>query len=289
MPRDDADKRRATRRGIRLMVAGMACFIVNDAIVKLVSASVPPGQLIFVRGVIATGLVLLALRGSAAPVRGRHLVTGWVPLRAGLDALATFGYLLSLFHLPLANATAINMATPLITTVIAVGWLGSRLRPAQAVAIVAGFGGVLLVIQPRGEGFNAWAWLCLLATLLHALRDLVTPRIDRAVPAIGITLATAAAVTVIAAAVTLVQGWQPIDTRALGLLATAAVFLAAGYHLVIGATRHGDLALISPFRYSGLLMAVALGWLFWGEVPNALAWAGIALVIGAGVYLLRHR
>lgn len=288
-PPPDADTRRATRRGIRLMVAGMCCFIANDAIVKLVSASLPAGQLIFVRGLMATALVLLALWHSGAALQARQLLRGRVPLRAALDAGATFSYLLSLFHLPIANATAINMATPLVITVIAVAALGARLQPIQLLAIVGGFGGVLLVIQPSSAGFNAWAWLCLLATLLHALRDLVTTRIAREVPAIGITLATSVAVTGIAGLITLAQGWQPMSTRAFGLLALAAVFLAAGYHLVIRATRSGELALVSPFRYSGLLMAVALGWLLWGEVPNALAWAGIALVMGAGWTLLRHR
>ncbi|MFO1328322.1 MAG: DMT family transporter [Rubrivivax sp.] len=285
----DAETRRATRRGIRLMMAGMACFIVNDAIVKLVSASLPAGQLIFVRGLMASALVLLALRRSGVPLAPRQLLRGAVPLRAALDAAATFSYLLSLFHLPLANATAINMASPLMITAIAVGALGARVTWRQVLAIVAGFAGVLLVIQPSGAGFNAWAWLCLLAALLHALRDLVTTRIAHEVPAIGITLATALAVTAVAAAVMLVQGWQPLEARPFALLAAAAVFLAGGYHLVIRATRAGELALVAPFRYSGLLLAVALGWVLWGDVPNALAWAGIVLVMGAGWYLLRHR
>jgi drug/metabolite transporter (DMT)-like permease len=74
----------------------------------------------------------------------------------------------------------------------------------------------------------------------------------------------------------------------LALLAAAAVFLAGAYQLMIRATRAGDLSMVAPFRYSGLLVAVALGWRVWGEVPNALAWAGIALVLGAGLYVLRH-
>lgn len=271
------------------MVAAMACFIANDALVKQLSASLPAGQLIFVRGLMATALVLLAARLMSTRLQPRRLLQGAVPLRALVDAAATFSYLLSLFHLPLGNATAINMASPLMITVIAVLWLGVRLAPPQVLAIVAGFAGVLLVIQPAGDGFNAWAWLCLLATVLHAVRDLLTPRIARDVPAIGITLATALAVTVVAALITLAQGWQAMTWRQTALLATAAVFLAGGYHLVIRATRSGELALVAPFRYSGLLMAVALGWLIWGEVPNTLAWAGIVLVIGAGAYLMHRR
>jgi drug/metabolite transporter (DMT)-like permease len=107
------------------------------------------------------------------------------------------------------------------------------------------------------------------------------------VPSLAVTLATAIAVTTLAGAVTLTQGWVPVGPRQLAVLAAAAVFLAAGYHLVIQATRVGELSAVAPFRYSGLLMAVASGWLVWGDVPNALAWAGIAAIIGSGLYLLR--
>jgi len=266
----------------------MACFIVNDALVKFVSQSMPAGQLIFLRGLMATALVLAFMRATAVSLPPRSLTGGWVAVRAALDALATLTYLLSLFNLPIANATAINMATPLFITLIAVLWLKHRVGPRHWLAIAAGFAGVLLVIQPRAEGFNAFAWLCLLSTVLHALRDISTLRIAREVPSIGVTLATAVSVTVLAGAVSLGQGWVVPTWTQGALLATAAVFLASGYQLIIRATRSGDLSVVAPFRYSGLLMAVALGYVVWGDVPNALAWAGIALVIGAGLYLLRH-
>ena len=287
-PLPDGGAGRDNRPGIRLMVVSMACFIVNDTLVKFVSQSLPAGQLIFMRGLMATALVLAFMRVTAAPVRPATIAHRWVVVRSVLDALATLTYLVSLFNLPIANATAINMATPLVITLIAVLALGHRVGPAQWGAVALGFTGVLLVIQPRADGFNAFAWLCLGATVLHALRDLATLRIPREVPSIGVTLATAVAVTVLAGLVSLVQGWRTPTATQVGLLAAAAAFLASGYQLLIRATRSGDISVIAPFRYSGLLMAVAFGWGVWGDVPNALAWAGIALVLGAGLYLLRH-
>lgn len=283
----------ANRRGIRLMVAAMACFVVNDALVKFVSQSLPAGQLIFVRGLMATALVLAVMRltvmrGTGAAVPLRRLAGGWVALRALLDGLASLTYLISLFHLPLANATAINMASPLFITLAAVWWLRQRVGPLQWLAVAAGFAGVLLVIQPRAEGFNAFAWLCLLGTVLHAARDLVTLRIASDVPSIGVTLATAVMVTLQAGLLMLAEGLVPMNAAQLALLAAAAAFLASGYQLIIRATRAGSISVVAPFRYSGLLLAVAIGWAVWGEVPNALAWAGIALMLGAGLYLLRR-
>lgn len=285
----DGDRARDNRRGIRLMVLSIAAFVANDSLVKLVSETLPAGQLIFVRGVMATLLVLLvARRGGTLTLAVAAGARGWVAVRAAVDALATFAYLLSLFHLPIASATAINMATPLVITLLAVLLLGERVGALRWLAIAGGFAGVLLIIRPSASGFNAWAWLCLFGTVLHAVRDLVTPRIAAAVPSIAVTLATAAAVTALAGAVVAVQGWVAMTLRETALLAAAAVFLAAGYHLVVRATRIGELSVVAPFRYTGLLIAVALGWVFWGDVPDAVAWAGIALVIGAGLYLLRQ-
>jgi drug/metabolite transporter (DMT)-like permease len=277
----------ANLRGIRLMTAAMACFIVNDTLVKVASQWLPAGQLIFVRGVMATVLVLAVMRATATPLASVRQGGRWVGVRAGIDALATFAYLLSLFHLPLANATAINMASPLVITLVAALWLGERVGAWRAAAVALGFVGVLMVVQPGLEGFNAYAWLCLAGTVLHALRDMVTRRIPAGVPSLAVTLSTAMAVTALASAISLVQGWVPMGATQLAVLCAAAVFLAAGYHLVIQATRIGELSAVAPFRYSGLLMAVASGWLVWGDVPNALAWAGILAIMGSGLYLLR--
>ena len=269
------------------MMLAMACFVINDALVKLVSQAMPAGALIMLRGLLASALVLVALRATGTRMQPHLLRSPWVLVRAGIDGLATLAYLLSLFQLPLANATAINMATPLVITLLAVLWLRESVSAVQWAVLAAGFVGVLLVIQPRAEGFNAYAWLCLLGTALHALRDLVTRRISAQVPSLLITLATAVVVTTMAAVLCLFQGWQQPTPAQGGLLAAASVFLAAGYHLIIKATRLGDLSVVAPFRYSGLLMAVVLGIAVWGDVPNGWAIVGITLVVGSGLVLLR--
>ena len=284
-----AAERRANRHGIELMTLSMACFIVNDSIVKFVSQSMPTGQLIFLRGAMASVLVFATMRATGVALVPGSLVRGVVPLRSAIDALATLAYLGALFHMPIANATAINMATPLLITLLAVVWLRARVTMWHVLAVAIGFVGVLLVIQPGVDGLNAWAWLCLLGTVLHALRDFLTQRVPRNVPSIAVTLATAMAVTVASGLLALVQGWQPVGAPQVALLAAAAVFLSGGYQFLIRAMRAGNIAVIAPFRYSGLPMAVAIGWVIWGELPNALGFTGIALIVATGLYLLRGR
>lgn len=278
--------RAANRRGILAMAGGMACFVTNDSLVKYVSESLPAAQLIFLRGVFAT-VLLLAIAGAmgALPLLPR-LADRKVVMRAAFDAFATVTYLVSLFHLPIANATAINMATPLFITLFAVVAFKERVGAGRWLAIATGFTGVLLVVQPTGAAFNAYALLCLGGTLLHASRDLTTRVIDRSIPSILITLSTAAAVTLLAGAWSLVSPWQPANAKQIGLLAAASVFLSGGYFLLTVAMRAGEMSVIAPFRYTGLLFAIVLGWLVWGDVPNALAWGGIALLVAAGLYVL---
>lgn len=271
------------RRGVAYLVAAMGAFILNDALMKDQGATLPAAQMIFVRGLFACALIGASVMLTGAAHSLPRLAEPAVLQRAGLDALGTLLYIGSLMHLPLGNATAINLAAPLLMALLARLVLGERVPLLRWVAIGTGFVGVLLVIQPRGEGFNAWAWVCLAATGCHAARELVTRRIDRALPALTVTLASAIAVTAAAAALTAWQGWRPMAIGAAATLALAAALLATGYFCIVNSMRHGDMSVVAPFRYSALLMALVLGWLVWREVPNALAWAGIALLLAAGL------
>ena len=277
----------ANRVGVLAMIGAMGCFVVNDALVKYASQTMPATQLIFVRGVMASLLVLAVAQAMGATRRISEIARGWVAVRAMVDAIATMLFLVSLFHLPLANATAINMASPLIITVLAAALLGERLGPLRWVAIGVGFLGVLLIIQPRAEGFNVYALVCLSSTVLLSVRDLMIRRVHAGMPSILITLSTTVAVMLLAGALSFIEGWRPFNAFELGLLAVAAVFLATAYYLIVISTRRGDLSLTAPFRYTALLFATIGGFAVWGDTPNALAWCGIALVIASGIYVLR--
>lgn len=278
----------ANRRGMLSMAGAMACFVANDTVVKLVGASMPATQLIFLRGVLATAIVLAALHLSGAGARIRQAVAPGVIPRALAESAATVLYLSALFHLPLANAAAINLSAPLFIVVLAVAFLGERVGLAHWAAVGAGFAGVVLVVQPGLGDFNGYALVCLVSALLQAVRDLLTRRIAGEVPAALITLTTTVAVTLVAGALSLFQGWRPFGPRELGLLALAATFLMGAYALIVDAMRHGEMSLVAPFRYTGVLYAIVLGFLVWGDVPNLLAWGGIALLIAAGLFVL-HR
>jgi len=285
----------ANRKGIVAICLAMGLFIANDALVKYVSASLPAAQLIFIRGLFATSLLLVAamVMGVVGP-KALSLTDAWQQLtqrpvlaRAALDAFATMAYLTSLFHLPIGNASAINMASPMFIAVYAAVVWREQVSLGRWLAIAVGFVGVLLIVQPAADAFNAWSLLCLFATLLHTARDLITRKIALTVPSILITLTTSTAVVLLTGPWSLLQGWAPVNANQLGLLAAASVFLSAAYYMVIVGMRSGELSLVAPFRYTALVYALLLGWLIWGEVPNAMAWSGIVLLVTAGLAMLR--
>ena len=284
------------RRGIVAMALAMASFVANDALVKFVSQSLPAAQLIFLRGLFAVALLMGAAQVMGlfrSPAKGelgalQQVMLRPVMLRSALDAFATLVYLTSLFHLPIGNATAINMATPLMITLFVVLVWHEKVSTGRWVAILLGFVGVLMIVQPAADSFNVWALLCLAGTALHAARDICTRKIPGHVPSVLITLGTAVSVTLLSAALSLAQGWQPFTLQQLGMLAAASVFLSVGYYLLILSTRAGDMSVVAPFRYVGLLFALVLGWVVWGDLPNVVAWSGIGLLLGAGLYMLRR-
>jgi drug/metabolite transporter (DMT)-like permease len=272
------------RRGILLMIAAMAGFILNDAFIKVASEDLPTGQIIFLRGLIATPLIVaLAWRfGALANLASlRHRSVVW---RTVGEMGSTALYLTALFHLPLANATAILQIVPLITTAAAAIFLGERVGPRRWSAVVLGLVGVLLIVRPGLAGFNAWSLVALSAMGFIALRDLSSRLLPREVPTLGVTMVAAVAVTVLGAGLGLAEDWQPLSPRLLGLLAIAALFLTGGYALIIQAMRVGEISAVGPFRYTIMLWAVALQFVVFGSWPDWLTLAGTAIVVATGIY-----
>ena len=271
------------------MLLATIAFMANDAMIKLMGQRLPAAQMIVVRGVMAMALIAFVAWRMGVLGRIADIARGWVLLRAFCEGLGTLIYLAALFKLPLANATAINLSSPMFIGLLAMVFLRERVDRARWLAIAVGFAGVLLVIQPSASGFNAYAWLALLATLIYACRDLLTRKVPAVTPSILITLATAAGVWLMAVVVLIVEGWRPMQWRDVGLLGIASVFLSTGYYAVICAMRLGEVSVVAPFRYTSLLWALVLGYFVWGDIPNALAWMGIVLLIGAGLSMIHQQ
>lgn len=271
------------------MVGSMAGYVFNDTLIKLTTEELPLLQVMVVRGVIATLLILVAAAATGVLDALPRAADRRVLLRGTAEIAATFLFLFGLLQLPIANATAIMNAVPLIMTVMAVVFLAEKVGVRRWSAIAVGFAGVLMIVQPGAAGFNEYSLLVCGAAVVIAIRDLMTPGIDPRIPSLIITLVASLSVTLTALAGVLVTGdWQPMSSANLAAMAGAAVLLFAGHHLIIVAMRMGNAPTVAPFRYSVVLWALLSGYVVWGDVPDILAFAGIALIVVTGVYVLRR-
>jgi drug/metabolite transporter (DMT)-like permease len=270
------------------MSLAMAFFIANDALVKQVSATLPGFQLIFIRGLMATGLIAIMAQAMGHLKNWRLMLNRMLWVRGVIDAVASMTFLTALFHLPLGNATAINLASPLFITAFAIYYFKERVTFQRGAFILLGFSGVLMVVQPASDGFNVYSVICVVATLLHAMRDTLTRVISLRIPVLLITLSTAIAVSIGSGVATMTQTWAPVTDANLLMLLGASVFLSLAYYFLIVAMRSGEMSLVAPFRYSGLLFALLIGYVVWEELPNLMAWLGILLLVVSGLMILRE-
>lgn len=279
------------RRGIALMLAAMAAYAVNDALVKATALALPPGQLLAVRGVFAAACIALAAGATGHPLWRGLQFHPMLALRCVLEIAAALSSVLALARAPLATVSAIMMFAPLIIVATS-GALGWETRSFRRLALsLAGLAGVIGVVQPwttgSAHGLDAGAGFAMLCALSLAGRDLVTRRLPVAIPSSSVTMLTTASVCAAGLLLGQNEQWGPLPASSTGFLFLAAVATAAGNHALISACRNADLSVVSPFRYSFVLWSVVLGALFWGEQPNFVATIGIALVASAGILARR--
>lgn len=272
-------------RGILFMAIAMATFTVNDTFMKSVTQVLPLSQAIAMRGAMTLAALLLIARAMgisslAIPVEDRKLLS-W---RTLAELCATITFLLALRQMPLANISAILQSLPLAVTLGAALALKEPVGWRRMTAIAIGFGGVLLIVRPGTEGFNIWSVVALISVAFVVVRDLTTRQFSRGLPSVTIAIYTSIAVTLMGIGGLAVEDWTAVEPKVLALLAGASVMLIMGYLFIVMAMRVGDVAVVAPFRYSALIWAILLGWLFFDDFPKGLTLLGAAIVVATGLY-----
>ena len=185
---------------------------------------------------------------------------------------------------------AINLSTPFFLTILAVVVLKEDVRWRRWTAIVLGFVGVVMVIQPKADELNIWSWVVVGSSLLGAIRDTLGRYIPTTVPTTIMSFWSAAAVGLIGLALTFAGGWQPMSTRSVLLLIAASLLLASGYQFLMLSLRSStEMSVLGALRYGSVLGAIVIGYLVWGDVPNVLAFGGIVVVVASGLYILKRQ
>ena len=272
-------------RGALLMMGSMAAFVFNDACMKVVLEDLPLFQAILLRGLATVFFMVLVSRwlgGLDFRLPRRDWVL--VALRTLADVGATYFFITALREMPIANITAILQVLPLTVTLTGAMLFGEPLGWRRLVAIMIGFVGVMIIVRPGVDGFNSYAFYALIAVAFVTVRDLCARRLSTGVSSVTIALIGAVGVVTFAAIGAVGGEWAPVSGKSAALLAGATFFIIGGYLFSVMTMRLGEIGFIAPFRYTSLLWALLLGFVVFGDWPDALTMMGIAVVVAMGAF-----
>ena len=274
--------------GIGCALVGLFGMALMDACAKFLGGGYAVSQIILARNGIGALAILAFVVFSGAGLASLKLRRpDLMVLRTAVNLGAAFLFFTGLRYLPLADAFAIAFAAPLFITALSVPVLGEHVGIRRWAAVIAGFIGVLVVVQPGTESFRIEALLPLGAALSYALAMLIGRKMTREMPTAAIMFWPSLG-AVLVTAVMMPAQWQTPALPDAGLFVFMGIIGTGGMALITQGYRHAPAAVIAPFDYSVLVWGVIIGWLVWRDIPAPNVWLGAAILIASGLYIL-HR
>ena len=275
-------------RGAALMVMAMLFFALEDMLIKFMAVSLPIGQIVGMLGVGSAIVLAIFLMTQRQPLFDRNMLTLPILLRAVGELIGTVGFVTAIALTPLSSASAILQATPLFVTLGAALFLQETVGWRRWTAILMGFFGVMLIIQPGMDGFDWNSLFALQGVLGLGIRDLATRRVPKEVSSLQLSFLAFLVLIPSAIILMLVNGTSLVTLTPVlwGYFSAAIVIGIVAYYCIVAAMRMGEISFVTPFRYSRILFALAIGVGVFKEEPNAIMLAGATIVVASGLYTL---
>ncbi len=273
-------------RGITYMLLGIGAFSATDALSKWMVAAAPALEIVAIRNTFTLLLILPAVvRAGGLPALATRRPWAHVA-RAGCSIVSLLTFFEALRYLPLATCIAIGFASPLFMTAGSVLLLGEHVGIHRWAAIGVGFVGVVITAWPDGGGFISWpAALMLLSSFCFALSMLNVRWLARTESDVAMMVYQNVGMLT-AGLIGLPFVWRPPAATDLVVIAGMAATLAVGQVFTIRAFRSAPVGVVAPFEYTELLWAAIIGYLVWNELPGPHVWAGAAIVVVSGLYII---
>jgi drug/metabolite transporter (DMT)-like permease len=293
-----------TMRGVLCLVFGIAIFSVQDLILKLLSDAYPVHEAMVIRSVSALPFLLFLVARTGGLRRLRTRNAPLLTLRGLILFSAYTSYYLGLAALPIALCVSLYFVGPLFTTTLSALFLRERIGAGRWTAVTLGFVGILIVLRPASDLFDPAALLPVYAGFAYAVTAVLARALrgDESAPVMafygngvyllgGLLLGGALAQAGLAgdehrSLAFLLRAWAVPTGRDLLLLALCGAVAAFGTVLLTQAYRLAEASTVAPYEYTALVWSLLYGWLFWGEIPDAVSWVGMAIVIVSGIYAL---
>ena len=272
-----------------LMMSAAACFTANDALCKWLMPHHSVGEVIAFRGLLVVALIgaaALLWRPLAAQLvfENRRLHT----LRALLLGTSALLFLSGLSYMPLTNAVVLSFTSPLFVVALAGPILGEKIFTRTWIAVIFGFGGAVLVLDPSVKQFGWASALPVCGAVTTALGDLLTRKMVAHETSLSFVVSNAVGALVVGL-ISAIPSWRWMGGPSLVIVGLASAFVLASYYLTAESLRHAPAFYVSPFRYSAIIWGVLITFIAWGEAPKPSVMLGAAVIIAAGFYLARAR
>ena len=274
-------------RGAVLMMVCMGAFVLNDAFVRLAGHSLPLAQILFFRGLLTSIVLLLVAFYTGAfklkvPRKDKWLIF----FRSVTEALTAYFFLTAVMNMPFANVTAVLQILPMTVTLAAAIFFKEKVGLFRILLIFLGFFGVILIINPAKDGFNMYAGYALISVFLITTRDLLSRKLSVDVSTLIPTVSASFGVLLFSIFLTINTAFQPLNLENSFFIGSAAFFIIFGYYTAVLVMRVGEISFISPFRYTAVLFALILGFIFFNERPDKTALLGMFIVMFSGIVLM---
>ncbi len=267
------------------MCAGVLSLCLNDAAAKWLVQRYSPFQIIFVRGVLALPLIVALVLWADGKAALRTPRLGIHAFRGVLAVGATFGFFTGLNVLPLAEATSLVFAAPIFITALSVPLLRERVGWRRWTAVTVGLVGVLIIVRPGAAAFQTASLYVVGAAALHALAMITVRWVDER-DNMRTMMLYLTVFPVLYCSFVVFTAWPAPMWIDLALFAFMAVLGTLGLTLISQAFRMAPAAVVAPFEYTALVWASGLGWLVWGVIPEVWVYAGAAVIVASGIFII---
>ena len=273
-------------KGAALMSLCTACYVVSDVFMKYVSREIDLYQITFLRGFIVTLILLVfcfILKVSLKIPSNKDKII--ILVRSVFEVLMIYSFLTALFNMNIANANAVLQLIPLVVLFGSFLFLGKQLKQNEIIAVFVGLIGAIIVIRPGASDFNFYSIFALLAVVSMSVRDLVTVNLNKKIPSLLVAFYSSLLITIVSFLLSSEKvGFMELKNPM--FIFYSAVLVSIGYIAAVAAMRFGEVTFVSPFRYTALLWAIVLGFLFFSEIPKVTTIFGGLIIIFAGSYLI---
>ena len=270
---------------IGLLLVGVMAGLGLDLCAKAILEHYPLEQFVFLRSLIGLSIFLMLARqfGGLRDLATRRW--GWHLLRTLLAAGAMFGFFYGLSKMPLIDALTLGFTAPLMTTALSVPMLGDKVGWRRWLAVISGFGGVLLILRPGTGAISFAAFSVLFAAFCYACLAISARKLADTESTFCLSVYVVAGPMVVSALLSLDSAWQSPDVLGWFLFVGAGVCSVVAWIGLVGAYRRAAPSVLAPFEYTALIAGAIAGYVIWGEVPDRWVATGAAIIIGSGLFV----